>query len=74
MSLSGFEVLVVCQHFSALFNARCMHDLVGTRQENCFLIIIVISMGHRYDSLLELPRLTTRMSYFLSCIFFSPSI
>ena len=49
-----------------------MHDLVGTpRQENCFVIIIVVSMGNRYNSLLELPCLTMKISSFLSCIFFT---
>ncbi|KAJ9695849.1 hypothetical protein PVL29_011031 [Vitis rotundifolia] len=48
-----------------------MHDLVGTWQENCFLMIIVVSMGNRYNSLLELPFLTMRISSFLSCIFFT---
>ncbi|KAJ9695845.1 hypothetical protein PVL29_011029 [Vitis rotundifolia] len=41
-------------------------------QENCFLIIIVISMGNRYDCLLVSPRLTVRISSFLSYIFFHP--
>lgn len=68
--LSDFQVLVVCQHFSALFNACGMHDLVGTRLENCFLMIIVVSMGNRYDSQLKLSRLTMKISSFLSFIFF----
>ena len=64
--LSDFEVLVVCRDFYALFNTCCIHDLVGTQQENCILIIIVISMGNRYDCLLVSPRLTVRISSFLS--------
>ncbi|KAJ9695848.1 hypothetical protein PVL29_011031 [Vitis rotundifolia] len=42
----------------------------GSQQGNCFLIIIVISMGNRYDCLLVSPRLTVRVSSFLSYVSF----
>ncbi|KAJ9695846.1 hypothetical protein PVL29_011030 [Vitis rotundifolia] len=42
-----------------------MRDLVGTWQENCFLMIIVVSMGNRYDiHFFHLFFFTLNMNYF----------
>ena len=63
-----------CRAFYCTFRCSLYAWLGGHSAGKLFSNLTVISMGHRYDSLLELPRLTTRMSSFLSCIFFSPSI
>ncbi|KAJ9695852.1 hypothetical protein PVL29_011031 [Vitis rotundifolia] len=59
--------------FFCSFQCICgMQDLVGTRQENCFLMIIVISMGN--SSFFSFIFFTLNMNYFslikVGCSFF----
>ena len=71
--LSDFEVLVVCQHFSTLFNACFMHDLVGTpRQENCLLRVTLFDNEDKFFSFLYffLPSIWSKLApRFFCCLF-----